>query len=76
MPASVSGGYSASGSRNNSIEGNYIHHIGQRMLTDQAGIYTLGTADGSRIVHNVVHDVYAWAGLEWGIYLDVSSRTH
>ena len=66
-------GYEASGSRNNTIAHNYIHDIGQGLLTDQAGIYTLGSSNGGVIAHNVVHNVHSWAGLDWGIYLDEGS---
>ena len=66
-------GYSASGSRNNTLSYNYIHDIGQGLLTDQAGIYTLGSSNGGLIEHNVIHNVHSWAGLDWGIYLDEGS---
>ena len=66
-------GYDNSGSRNNTISHNYIHDIGQGLLTDQAGIYTLGSSNGGLIEHNVVHNVHSWAGLDWGIYLDEGS---
>ena len=66
-------GYADSGSRNNTISSNYIHDIGRGLLTDQAGIYTLGSANTSVIRDNVIHNVHSWAGLDWGIYLDEGS---
>ena len=66
-------GYDPSGSRNNTISHNYIHDIGRGLLTDQAGIYTLGSSNGGVITHNVIHNVHSWAGLDWGIYLDEGS---
>ena len=66
-------GYEPSGSRNNTISYNYIHDIGQGLLTDQAGIYTLGSSNGGLITNNVIHNVHSWAGLDWGIYLDEGS---
>ncbi|MBN1674586.1 MAG: right-handed parallel beta-helix repeat-containing protein [Kiritimatiellae bacterium] len=59
----------------NVIAYNHIHHIGGRTLSDLAGIYTLGVSPGSRISHNLIHDIRdrrEGVGC-WGIYLDQSS---
>ncbi|MDB6038917.1 MAG: hypothetical protein JWM99_2758, partial [Verrucomicrobiales bacterium] len=54
---------------NNIVEYNNIHDIGQGMLSDLGGIYACSTP-GSRIAHNVVHDVSRRDYGGWGIYLD------
>ena len=43
-------------SRENSIDGNHIHHIMQ-ILSDGGGIYMLGLQPGSKILNNHIHDV-------------------
>lgn len=57
----------------NLIEYNHIHHLNQdRILSDMAGIYTLGPSAGLVLRHNLVHDIYrSQAGYgDWGIYHD------
>lgn len=54
---------------NNIVEYNNIHDIGQGMLSDLGGIYACSTP-GSRIAHNIVHDVSRRDYGGWGIYLD------
>jgi parallel beta-helix repeat protein len=55
------------------IQGNYVYNTGQHILCDQGGIYTLGVQPGTIITGNVVKNVYSYAGLMWGIYLDDGS---
>lgn len=57
----------------NIIEYNHVHDIGQGMLSDLAGIYTC-SAPGSRIAHNVVHDITRREYGGWGIYPDEGSH--
>jgi len=66
-------GYQPSKSFGNIIEYNYIHDIGQGVLTDMGGIYTLGVSTGSRIRFNHIHDVDSRSYGGWGIYLDEGS---
>jgi hypothetical protein len=66
-------GYRQSVSRDNRIEFNHIHNIGQGMLSDMAGIYTLGVSPGSTIRNNIIHDVEANHYCGCGIYLDEGS---
>ena len=56
----------------NQIVGNHIHHIGQGVLSDLGGIYTLGKQGGALIHNNLIHDVFAYepSAIGWGIYLD------
>ena len=55
------------------IQGNYVHNTGRHILCDQGGIYTLGIQPGTIITGNVVKNVFSYAGLMWGIYLDDGS---
>ena len=63
-------GYGSSETRNVLVEGNYIYNTGRHILCDQGGIYTLGIQPGTVITNNVIKNVFSYAGLMWGIYLD------
>ncbi len=57
---------------------NHIHHIGNGVLNDIGGIYTLGVSPGTVLHHNRIHDISRFErGREgyggWGIYLDAGS---
>ena len=74
-------GYGENLATNNLVTFNHVHHIGKKsdgdgpILSDMAGIYTLGMQPGTRIINNLWHDV---AGLRyggWGIYFDEGSSS-
>lgn len=57
--------------KNNTVEYNYIHDIGQNVSSDLAGIYTVGENLNTLVQHNVIHDVFSWvAHLGRGLYPD------
>lgn len=66
-------GYGEPSAGRNTIEANLIHNIGQGMLADLGGIYTLGPSPGTVIRGNVIREVRGYrdygAGA-WGIYND------
>jgi parallel beta-helix repeat protein len=55
------------------VQGNYIYDTGQHILCDQGGIYTTGIQSGTVIDGNVIKNVFSYAVLMWGIYLDDGS---
>ena len=66
-------GYAESVSRDNLVEGNLIHDIGQGVLSDMGGIYLLGVSPGTVVRGNVVRDVESFGYGGWGIYTDEGS---
>ena len=66
-------GYQRSISRDNVVEFNHIHDIGQGLLSDMGGIYTLGLSPGTVLRNNLIHHVEANLYGGWGIYLDEGS---
>ena len=66
-------GYGESYTRNMLIKGNYIYSIGQHILSDEGGIYTLGIQPGTVIHGNVIKNVYSYSTYAFGIYLDEGS---
>ncbi len=62
----------------NEVGYNHIHHLGNGVLNDIGGIYTLGVSPGTVLHHNLIHDVSRFErGRDgyggWGIYLDAGS---
>ena len=66
-------GYTPSISRDNIIEKNHIHNLGQGLLSDMGGIYTLGVQPGTVLRGNLIHDVEKLNYGAWCIYPDEGS---
>jgi PKD repeat protein len=66
-------GYGPSLCSNNAVEYNNVHLIGQQVLSDMGGIYTLGPSPGTAIRCNRFYDVSGFYYGGWGIYFDEGS---
>ncbi|HKQ40282.1 MAG TPA: right-handed parallel beta-helix repeat-containing protein [Verrucomicrobiae bacterium] len=66
-------GYQETPCRENIIEFNHLHNIGQGMLSDMGAVYTLGIQRGTVVRNNLIHDVTSFTYGGWGLYPDEGS---
>ena len=63
-------GYGQNLAKRNTLAFNHVHCIGQGVLSDMGGIYTMGLSEGTVVANNVLHDIYAYSYGGWGLYAD------
>ena len=63
-------GYAGSVAQRNEIAYNLVYDLGKGTMGDMSGIYTLGTSYGTRVHHNVIHDVKCFGVGGHGLYTD------
>lgn len=68
------GCYTGSVSQRNEVSFNRVHEIGQGVMADLGGIYTLGCSFGTVVSNNVVHGISAYHYGGCGLYPDQSSE--
>lgn len=59
--------------KENLVEKNHVHHIGQGVLSDMGAIYLLGVQPGTVVRNNIIHDVQGCGYGGTGIYTDEGS---
>ncbi len=68
-------GYGNHAGHHNTLAWNHVYNIGQTVLSDMGGFYSLGNAEGTTLHHNLFHDIDSFDYGGWGIYFD-EGTTH
>ncbi len=63
-------GYGNHAGHHTQIAWNHVYNIGQTVLSDMGGFYSLGNAEGTVLHHNLFHDIDSFDYGGWGIYFD------